>query len=85
MSGVIKVKMEHGYYLFKLGQLLKANNISINKLITDTNTDFKVIKRLMSGNLVRIDIFVIERLCNYFKCNIEDIIEFIPYQKQFNK
>ena len=79
MNGVIKVKMEHGYYLFKLGQLLIDNNISINKLISDTNTDFKVIKRIMTGNLVRIDIFVIERLCNYFKCGINDIIEYIPY------
>ena len=81
MNGIREVKMEHGYYLFKLGHLLKINNISINKLILDTNTDFKVIKRLMSGNLVRIDIFVIERLCNYLNCKMSDIIEYIPYKK----
>ena len=79
MYNIVKFEVEGGYYLFKLGQLLKDNNISINKLISDTNTDFKVIKRIMTGNLVRIDIFVIERLCNYFKCGINDIIEYIPY------
>ena len=38
--------------------LLYNRKISINKLIRDTNTDFKVIKRMITGDLVRIDIFV---------------------------
>lgn len=65
---MIKVKIEKGYYLFKLDDLLKNNNISMNKLMKDTNTDFKVLKRLMTGELVRFDIFVIARLCDYFNC-----------------
>lgn len=73
---MVKVKIEDGYYLFKLDDLLKNNNISINKLMRDTNTDFKVLKRLMTGELVRFDIFVVARLCNYFNCDIEDIIEY---------
>ena len=73
---MVKVKIENGYYLFKLDDLLKDNDISINKLMKDTNTDFKVLKRLMTGELVRFDIFVIARLCDYFNCDIEDIIEY---------
>ena len=73
---MVKVKIENGYYLFKLDDLLKNNNISINKLMRDTNTDFKVLKRLMTGELVRFDIFVVARLCNYFNCDIKDIIEY---------
>ena len=73
---MVKVKIENGYYLFKLDDILKNNNISINKLMRDTNTDFKVLKRLMTGELVRFDIFVVARLCDYFNCNIEDIIEY---------
>ena len=44
----------------------------------DTNTDFKVLKRLFYGNLVRIDIFVLARLCDYLNCTIHDIIEYVP-------
>ncbi len=73
---MIRVDMESGYYLFKLGDLLDNNNISINKLMRDTNTDFKVLKRLIAGELVRFDIFVIARLCDYFKCDIKNIIEY---------
>ena len=78
---MVKVKIENGYYLFKLQDILKKNKISINKLIRDTNTDFKVIKRLITGDLVRIDIFVLARLCDYLNCSILDIIEYIPYNK----
>lgn len=78
---MVKVKIENGYYLFKLEDLIERNNISINKLIRDTNTDFKVIKRLMTGELVRIDIFVLARLCDYFNCSVTDIVEYIPNKK----
>ena len=77
MNKVKKVKIEKGYYLFKLEQLLYDKNISINKLMRDTNTDFKVIKRLMTGSMVRIDIIVLARFCDYLDCNITDIIEYI--------
>ena len=78
VTNMVKIKIENGYYLFKLEDILKEKNMSINKLIRDTNTDYKVIKRIMSGNLVRIDIFVIARLCGYLQCTITDIIEYIP-------
>lgn len=78
MSKIKKIKIENGYYLLKLGQVLADQNISINKLMRDTNTDFKVIKRIITGELVRFDIFVIARLCDYFNCAITDIIEYIP-------
>jgi len=76
MDNIIKLNIENGYYLFKLKDILNKKNISINKLMRDTDTDFKVIKRLMMGNLVKIDIFVLARLCDYLDCDITDIVEY---------
>ena len=76
MDKSVELEVENGVYIFKLENLLKANHISKNKLVRDTNTDFKVINRLASGNLVRIDIYVLARLCNYLNCEVQDIIEF---------
>lgn len=77
MDKVKKVKIENGYYLFKLEKKLFEKGISINKLMRDTNTDFKVIKRLMNGDMVRIDIIVLARICDYLSCDIVDIIEYV--------
>ncbi len=81
---MVKLDIEKGTYLFKLEDILKEKNISINKLMRDTNTDFKVLKRMMSGELVRFDIFVTARLCDYLHCSITDIIEYIPKNKSEN-
>lgn len=77
-----KVLLGNGYFLFKLEKQLKTKNISINKIMKDTNTDYKVIKRLIKGDNTRIDITIISRLCDYLDCNIEDIFEYFPNQKK---
>ena len=59
---MVKIDVENGYYLFKLDDLLNQNAISKNQLMRDTNTDFTVFARL----------------CDYFDCNLTDIIEYIP-------
>lgn len=73
---LIILNVENGYYTFKLKNILVKNNISINKLMRDTNTDFKVIKKLINGELVKIDIFVLARFCNYLNCSISDIVTY---------
>lgn len=73
---MVKIAIEKGYYTFKLADILKEKNISINKLMKDTNTDYKVIKRLMTGELLRIDIIVLARLCDYLDCKITDIFDY---------
>ena len=77
MDRIKKINIENGCFLFKLEKLLMDRNISINKLMRDTNTDFKVIKRLITGDITRIDTNVLARLCDYLECSITDIIEYI--------
>ena len=76
MNKIKKINVENGYFLFKLEKLLADRNISINKLMRDTNTDFKVIKRLMNGEITKIDTNVLARLCNYLECNMTDIFNY---------
>ena len=49
--------------------------------MTDTQIDYKVLKRIWSGELTRIDITVLARLCDYLDCEITDIFE---YKKKDN-
>lgn len=72
----VYIKVDGGTYIFKLEQLLDDRGINKRKLITDTGTDFKVVKRLATGEIVRIDIYVLARLCNYLNCNVSDIVDF---------
>lgn len=75
---MVKIDVENGYYLFKLDDLLTTNNISKNKLMRETNTDFKVLQRIINGELAKIDVTVFARLCDYFDCKLDRILEYIP-------
>lgn len=85
MKKVVRFDVENGYYLFKLEKILNDRKISINKLMRETNTDFKVLKRMITGDLVRIDICVAARLCDYLNCEITDIVEYFPNQRKSQK
>ena len=80
-SKIKMIRIGNGYYLFKLEKILSDRNISINQLMRESETDFKVIKRFMNGEMLRIDIIVLARLCNYLKCDMTDIIEYIRDNK----
>lgn len=72
------IEFNKGYFEFRLKKIISNKNISINKVINDTNTDYKVLKRLMTGKLKKIDIRVLARLCNYLNCSVADIFEYFP-------
>ena len=81
---MVQVQIENGIYYFKLGDVLKEKGISINKLMRDTNTDFKVLKRLINGDSARLDIGVLARLCNYLNCSVSDIVEYTSPNKKIS-
>ena len=76
MSKIYTIKLENGHYVFKLEKILEEKKISKNKIMRDTNTDFKVLQRLWTGEIERIDIMVLARLCDYLDCEITDIFEY---------
>ncbi len=76
MEKIVRVKVGTGEYLFKLDDILAKKNISKNKIMRETETDFKVIQRIAKGTITRIDIYVLARICDYLDCNISDILEY---------
>ena len=76
MDLIRKIEIENGCYYFKLGKILNERHISLNKLMRDTDTDFKVIKRLITGELSKLDMIVLARFCNYLNCSIKDIVDY---------
>ena len=76
LEKVYKVQYEDGYYLFKLNSILDKENVTKNSIIEKRDIDFNSMQRLIKGDLTRIDLGIIAKLCNELNCSIEDIIEY---------
>lgn len=77
LDKIYKIDCENGYYLFKLNSMLDEKNVTKNSVIENRCIDFNSMQRLITGNLSRIDLTIIAKLCNEFDCKIEDIVEYI--------
>lgn len=65
-----------GKIIFKLGQLMKEKGLSKNKLSELSGTRFDTITYFIQGNITRIDLDVLCRLCSALDCKIEDLFEY---------
>ena len=77
MDSVFLLK-DYGYVRMKLGDLLKERGITINRLATESYVSYAVAKKWCNGGMAKIDADVLARFCHVLKCDIGDILEFVP-------
>lgn len=69
---------DDGEIRIKIDELLKKENITRSRLATAMGVDYRVVRRLCSGETSRIDFHILKRLCYTLECGIDDLIEYIP-------
>lgn len=77
LEKIYKVKCEKGHYIFKLNSLLEEKGKTKNSIIVKKEIDFNSMQKLVTGNLTRIDLTIIAKICNELDCKLEDIIEYV--------
>lgn len=82
LDKIYKVKCENGYYLFKLNSLLGEKDKTKNAVLVKKEIDFNTMQRMIKGNLTRVDLSVVAKLCNELNCGIEDIFEYVNEEKE---
>ena len=73
--------IDYGQVQLKLDQIMKKQNISINKLAFRAEMQRTQLKSYIRNEVQRIDLAVIARLCYALECDITDLIEYIPESK----
>lgn len=72
------IDVDYGHVRIKLADLMAEQNISINKLAFRAEMQRTQLKAYMKEDIQRIDLAVISRLCYALKCDLTDLIEYIP-------
>ena len=73
--------IDYGQVQLKLDQIMKKQNISINKLAFRAEMQRTHLKSYIRNEVQRVDLAVIARLCYALECDITDLIEYIPESK----
>lgn len=82
LEKIYKIDCENGYYLFKLNSVLDDRKKTKNSVLVKKDIDFNSMQRLATGNLSRIDLTIIAKLCDELNCNIEDLVEYIGKEEK---
>ena len=73
---------QYGSIKIKLNELLKESGLSKNKLSHRAEMQRTQINHYCNNEVTRLDTDVLARLCTVFDCKIEDLLEFIPPEKE---
>lgn len=68
----------HSQIVFKLDTLMKRKGYSKNRLCVEAGLRFETIQGYYNGTISRIDLYVLSQICRILKCNVQDIIEYVP-------
>ncbi len=77
----MNILSEYGKINIKLDELLKKSGMSKNKLSHKAELQRSQINGYCNNEITRLDIDVLARICTAMGCKIEDLLEFIPTDK----
>lgn len=69
---------DYGGIKIKLRELMEKNEISRYALARRINVRFEVVDRWYNGNIEKIDLDILARICFTLGCQISDILEYTP-------
>ena len=72
----------YGDIKIHLAEILEEKNISLNQLSFRTEMQRTQLRNYRDGKIQRLDIDILKRLCYVLECDLHDLIEYIPPEKE---
>jgi len=77
MGNSVVIKQDYGKIVFSFGKVMDEKQINRNQLANRAGIRFEVADRFYYGNIERLDIDVLARVCFVLDCKVADVITFI--------
>ncbi len=73
---------EFGTIKLYLKERMEEQNLSLSKLSFRAEMQRTQLKHYYDGDIQRLDMAVLSRLCYALNCNLHDLLEYIPPEKK---
>lgn len=77
--------IDYGKVRLKLKEIMTEQHISINKLACRTEMQRTQLKAYINGEIQRVDLAILARLCFVLDCDISDLLEYVTPGSNQNK
>ena len=76
MGNSIFVPQDYGKIVFSFAKVMDEKNINRNQLANRAGIRFEVADRFYCGNIERLDIDVLARVCFVLNCDVADVMAY---------
>ncbi|TCL43013.1 helix-turn-helix domain-containing protein [Harryflintia acetispora] len=71
---------EYGYIKIKLEKVIRESGLSKNKVSHFSEMQRTQLNTYCKGELQRVDLVVLARICHTLSCKVQDVLEYVPPQ-----
>ncbi len=77
-----KLDKDYGHLEIRLAELIEKKGLNRNKLSMQASMNWKQVDKYYNNDISRLDVFVLCKLCTVLECNIQELMVFIPADKE---
>ncbi len=78
----VLVRADYGHVELKLKEVMDARGITRNQLAKLIDARFEVVGKWYKGEVEKMDLDILARICYALDCTAEDIVQYIPGKKE---
>ena len=78
----VLVRADYGHVELKLKEVMDARGITRNQLAKLIDARFEVVGKWYKGEVEKMDLDILARICYALDCTAEDIFQYIPGEKE---
>ncbi|MEY8519036.1 helix-turn-helix transcriptional regulator [Lachnospiraceae bacterium 29-84] len=75
----------YGHLEIRLAELIEKKGLNRNKVSLRAAMNWRQVDRYCENDITRLDTFVLCKLCTALECEIQDLLVFVPAEKEQEK
>lgn len=75
----------YGHLEIRLAELIEKKGLNRNKVSLKAAMNWRQVDRYCENDITRLDTFVLCKLCTALECEIQDLLVFVPAEKEQRK